>query len=144
MWSSYLFPFILLAVGSSLADFRLSCNPLTPACPGTVVLCECSEVDFSLTWNVSYEMTSCTIKYNDINQGTTTPEGDCNAVSDDVSISRRMPVFRFNSNLTINLMKNVTVSCANNRIQRNSTFDLASKIVYYITESARPHVHVCK
>ena len=131
MWSSYIF--ILLAVGPSLADFRLSCHPLTPACPGTVVLCECGEVDFSLTWNVSYEMTSCTIKYNDLSEEDATPEGDCNAVTNDVSIDRE-GIFSFNSNLTINVTKRVTVSCGNNRIQRNSTYDLASK--YYVTESA--------
>ena len=134
MWSSYIYLFILFTVGPSLADFRLSCHPLTPACPGTVVLCECSEVDVPLTWNVSYEMTSCTIKYTDLNGGNATPEGDCNAVTDDVSIPSQDPVFVFNSNLTVNVTKRVTVSCANNRIQRNSTFDLASK--YYVTESA--------
>ena len=93
----------------SLADFSLSCHPLNPTCPGTVVHCQCNGAAGSLTWGVSSERSSCIIMYNAIN---TMTDGDCSATTTTVSVGiNDAPLFIFNSNLTINLTERVNVSC---------------------------------
>ena len=115
---------------SSLADFSLSCHPLTPTCPGTVVHCQCNGAAGSLTWNVSSERSSCIVWYNAIN---TMTDGDCNATTTTVSVDTNdTNLFIFNSNLTINLTERVTVSCANiSKGVVQTTLDLAGT-KYYI------------
>ena len=109
---------------SSLADLRLTCYPLTPTCPGTVVHCQCDGAIGSLTWRISSEGSSCTIGYDAINRDIddVTPVGDCSAVTvQDVSSLIVGNQFRFNSSLSINLnsTERVVISCKNT--QRNIT-----------------------
>ena len=108
----------------SLADLRLSCHPLTPTCPGTVVNCQCNGAAGSVTWRISSERSSCRIEYYDPmnTQRPDNTDGNCGAVTTDVSTESvaSNPLFLFNSNLSINLMESVTVSCGDttsNQIQ---------------------------
>ena len=114
---------------SSLADFSLSCHPLTPTCPGTVVNCQCNGAAGSLTWNVSSERSSCRVQYFTINTESADISGDCGAVTTDVSTERMDSVVLviFNSNFSINLTESVTVSCGDiNSIQMQNLLQLAS------------------
>ena len=113
----------------SLADFSLSCHPLTPTCPGTVVNCQCNGAAGSLTWNVSSEGSSCRIQYFTINTESADISGDCGAVTTDVSTERMDSVVLviFNSNFSINLTESVTVSCGDiNSIQIQNLLQIAS------------------
>ena len=99
----------------SLADFCLSCHPLTPTCPGTVANCQCDGAAASLTWNVSSGGSSCIIEYYDA-RNTLSPDimyGNCNSVTTDVSTDIMDPnlLYLYNSNLSINLKESVIVSC---------------------------------
>ena len=125
---SHLFvPVLLLAFSSALADFRLTCYPLTPACPGTTLSCECVESEGSLTWIIRSEESSCRIEYFDGNR-----LGECDNVSTNVSIldTNQDSFSLYNSSLSINLTKNVEVSCKNtHNMQRHNILKLASTYI---------------
>ena len=115
----------------SLADFNLSCHPLTPTCPGTVVNCQCNGAAGSLTWNVSSVGSSCRIQYFTINTESADITGDCGAVTTDVSTERMDSVVLlvFNSNFSINLTESVTVSCRDiHSIQQQTLLQLIASV----------------
>ena len=134
MRNSCLHLVVLLAAASTSLAVRLSCYPLTPSCHGADVHCQCYGAVSFLTWNVSSDRSSCVIKYNGVSNVPEIPislSGDCNAITSDASVYTNTLIV-FNSTLSINLTERVTVSCSDDRVPMQYTYDLASMCIIIV------------
>ena len=124
--------YLLLFSSSAVAGALLTCSPNTGySCPGSEVMCVCTDAVLRLQWTLTPPGSGCMIEYDQSNRPVAVVTSLCEGQSNNtyrVVLDAASDSF-YNSTLNITLREDVTVTCRDTFGPQSTSLRIASTFV---------------